>query len=80
VEEELNRKRKGLRIILDSVPAMVFYKDRSGKNILANRALANVLGLPTKEEIEGKTYVLKISAKAAEKISYAQFSDTNSFR
>ncbi len=40
--------------ILDSVPAMIFYKDKGDKFLRVNKILADTFGLP-KEEIIGKT-------------------------
>ncbi|MCL5036527.1 MAG: PAS domain S-box protein [Chloroflexi bacterium] len=53
-EENLKRKQEELQIILDSVPAMIFYKNRMNRFILINNALAEATGLP-REEIENKT-------------------------
>ena len=39
--------------ILDSVPALVFYKDRENRMIRVNKAFAKAMGLP-KQQIEGK--------------------------
>jgi PAS domain S-box-containing protein len=53
-EEALRRQEEDLRVIFDSVPAMVFYKDTENRLIRVNDALAKLLG-KTKGEIEGKT-------------------------
>ena len=53
-EKELQRQREELQMILDSVPAMIFYKDNQDRFIKVNKALAEVTGLAV-EEIEGKT-------------------------
>jgi len=53
-EEALRKKEEELRVIFDSVPAMIFYKDRENRFIRVNQALANTTGL-SREEIEGKT-------------------------
>jgi len=39
--------------ILDSVPALIFYKDRENRMVRVNKAFAEAMGLP-KERIEGK--------------------------
>ncbi len=52
-EEIVQRQRKELQTIFDSVPASVFYKDKGNRLIRVNKTLADVLGLP-KEEMEGK--------------------------
>jgi len=54
MEKELSRKSKELQLIFDTVPAMIFYKDRSGKFIKVNRAFAEYYGVDP-EEIEGKS-------------------------
>jgi PAS domain S-box-containing protein len=53
-EEALQRQQEELQIILDSVPAMIFYKDKENRFILTNKALAEAMGLP-KEEMDGKS-------------------------
>ncbi len=53
-EEALQRQQEELQIILDSVPAMIFYKDKENRFIRTNKALAEALGLP-KEELDGKS-------------------------
>ena len=54
MEEALRRQREEQQIILDSVPALVFFKDAENRFIRANRALEDAFGLP-KEMIEGKS-------------------------
>ncbi len=53
-EQIIQRQRKELQTIFDSVPASVFYKDKGNRLIRVNKTLADALGLP-KEEIEGKS-------------------------
>ena len=53
-EEELSKKQEELQIIFDSVPAMVFYKDRENRMIHVNKAFTEAMGLD-KNQIEGKT-------------------------
>ena len=53
-EEALQRQQEELQIILDSVPAMIFYKDQENRFIRTNKALEVTLGLP-KEELDGKS-------------------------
>ncbi|TXT37292.1 MAG: PAS/PAC sensor hybrid histidine kinase [Planctomycetota bacterium] len=43
-----------LQMILDSVPALIFYKDRQSRLVRVNAAHAQCFGLP-REQIEGKT-------------------------
>ncbi len=53
-EGMLYRQRLEQQIILDSVPAIIFYKDKENRFIRINKALADATGLP-KEKIEGKS-------------------------
>ena len=53
-EDVLRRLQEDQQIILDSVPAWIFYKDRENRFIRVNRALTEVMGMP-KEELEGKS-------------------------
>jgi PAS domain S-box-containing protein len=53
--EEANRKiEEEQRIILDSIPAWVFYKDRDNRFIRVNNAFSEVMGL-SREQLEGKS-------------------------
>ena len=53
-EEEKHRLGAELQMILDSVPAMIFYKSRDHRLVRANAALIRALGKPA-EELLGKT-------------------------
>jgi PAS domain S-box-containing protein len=53
-ETESERRHAELQFILDSVPAMVFYKDRAGRFVRVNRELAGLMGVPP-EAFVGKT-------------------------
>ena len=53
-EEILHRERIEQQIILNSVPAMIFYKDTQNRMLHVNRAFVEAMGMP-KESIEGKT-------------------------
>lgn len=52
-ERALRCLQEELQLILDAVPAMIWYKDTENRILRANAAVARSLGLP-KEEIEGK--------------------------
>lgn len=53
--EALVRERTAqLQIILDSVPASIFYKDRENRFIRVNKAFEDIMGVP-KEGLEGKS-------------------------
>ncbi|MBI5757973.1 MAG: PAS domain S-box protein [Planctomycetales bacterium] len=54
VEDELARQRTELQTILDTVPALIFYKDREGRFLRVNRFLAQLVGAPADSFI-GKT-------------------------
>jgi PAS domain S-box-containing protein len=53
-EAESKRRHAELQIILDAVPALVFYKDRDGRFLRVNRELARLVGVPP-EAFVGKT-------------------------
>jgi PAS domain S-box-containing protein len=53
-EEALRKREEELDVIFDSVPAMIFYKDRTNRHIRVNQAFVNAMGL-SRGEIEGKT-------------------------
>ncbi len=52
-EAVASRQREELQTILDSVPAMVFYKDKKNCFIRTNKAFENAMGMH-KKELEGK--------------------------
>ena len=53
-EENVKNAKDELQMILDSVPAIIFYKDIEGKFIRANKTMADSLQVPIKD-IVGKT-------------------------
>ena len=53
-EETLRRQQAEQQIILNSVPAMIFYKDKENRFIRVNQALAEAAGM-TIEEMEGES-------------------------
>ncbi|MDD4980744.1 MAG: diguanylate cyclase [Candidatus Omnitrophica bacterium] len=53
-EEELQKKQEELQIIFDSIPAMIFYKDKDNRMVHVNRAFIETMGL-NKEKIEGRS-------------------------
>ena len=53
-EENLKNIKDELEMLLDSVPAIIFYKDTEGRIIRANKALTDSLKVPIKD-IVGKT-------------------------
>lgn len=54
LEELLKNKSKELEIMLDSSPAMIFYKDTKNNCIFVNKTFENKMGIP-KSKIEGKS-------------------------
>jgi len=52
LELKLQDKSQELRVILDSVPAMVFYKDKENRFILTNKLFEDTMGLD-KHALEG---------------------------
>jgi PAS domain S-box-containing protein len=53
-EERVRTQREELQVILDSVPAYISYKDKNGRHIRVNRALAEATGIPQDRWV-GKT-------------------------
>jgi len=53
-EEALASQRKELQVILESVPAMIFYKDKENHFIHTNKAFEDAMGLP-KEKLHGQS-------------------------
>ncbi len=54
VEEALRKQQEEQQIIFDSVPAMIWYKDKENRILRVNKPAAESTGLPVKE-IEGKS-------------------------
>ncbi|MBN1392617.1 MAG: PAS domain S-box protein, partial [Sedimentisphaerales bacterium] len=54
LEENLEKERKELKLIIDSSPIIVFYKDKEGKFVRVNKAFAEAIGIP-EEKFLGKT-------------------------
>ena len=67
VEENLKNAKDELQMILDSVPAIIFYKDTKSRIIQANKTLANSLKMPVKDII-GKTVDELFPKEQAEKM------------
>ena len=58
VSEALRRQRQEQEIILDSMPALVWYKDRENRIVRANRAAAQAIGKTPAELAGASTYDL----------------------
>ncbi len=54
-EEALNRERLLIRALMDNLPDNIFFKDRDGRYLRINRAMADRLGLKDPSEAVGKT-------------------------
>jgi PAS domain S-box-containing protein len=54
IGQELKRKNDELQLILDSVPALIYYKDKDGKILKMNKATARLTNVP-KEKLLQKT-------------------------
>lgn len=52
--EELQKKQEELQTIFDSVPAMIFYKDKENRMVHVNKPFIEVMGL-SREQIEGSS-------------------------
>jgi PAS domain S-box-containing protein/putative nucleotidyltransferase with HDIG domain len=52
-QQQIQLMKEELELIFDSSPIMIYYKDKSGRNVMANKALANALG-KRRDEIEGR--------------------------
>ncbi len=53
IAAELKSRRQETQLILDSIPALVWFKDHQGNILRLNRRAADLVGLPP-EEIEGR--------------------------
>jgi diguanylate cyclase (GGDEF)-like protein/PAS domain S-box-containing protein len=56
IDEELQRNRSDLQIVLNSIPTSIFYTDKDHRFIRANKAFCKSLGFPM-EQIIGKTLI-----------------------
>src|SRR5437867_1579910 len=54
-EDELSRERNLLRTLIDNLPDLVYVKDTRRRLLIANKRLAEVLGVSSPEELIGKT-------------------------
>ena len=65
IEEHVEGEREDFRLIVDSSPLIVFYKDRDGRFMRVNKAFAEALKI-RKEEFIGKTVFDFYSAEIAQ--------------
>jgi PAS domain S-box-containing protein len=54
IEAQMERQRSELQVVLDTVPALIFYKDAQHRLVRVNEAVVRLVGLP-KEAMTGKT-------------------------
>jgi diguanylate cyclase (GGDEF)-like protein/PAS domain S-box-containing protein len=69
IDEELQRHRGDLQIVLDSIPTSIFYTDREHRFTRANNAFCKSLGLPL-EQVLGKTFMELFPNLPAEQLSH----------
>ncbi|MFA5055223.1 MAG: PAS domain S-box protein [Dehalococcoidia bacterium] len=65
IEEELKKKSDELQLILDAVPALIYFKDNDGKILNMNKATASLATVP-KEKLLKKT-VFQLMPDTADK-------------
>jgi len=68
LEEIMKQERQELKLIIDSSPIIIFYKDKEGKYILVNKTHAEAIKLP-EEEFVGKTVFDLYSDKIAQSMT-----------
>lgn len=67
-QNALEKERNTLRTLLDSIPDSVYIRDNSGKYLVANKALADFVGVPDPAEVVGKTPFDFFADKKASKL------------
>jgi PAS domain S-box-containing protein len=65
LEENLAEERQDYKLIIDSSPIIIFYKDKEGRFVRVNKAFAEALEIP-EEKFAGKTSFNLYSAKIAQ--------------
>jgi PAS domain S-box-containing protein len=65
LEKILEKERQELKLIIDTSPIIIFYKDKEGEFIRVNKAFAEALKMP-EEDLMGKTVFDLYSAKIAQ--------------
>ena len=53
--ESLEKERNNLRTLLDSIPDSIYIRDRGGRYMVVNRALADLVGETDPDAVTGKT-------------------------
>ncbi len=54
IENELKREHERLEALIQTIPDIIFFKDRDGHNLIVNKAYEKIAGIP-QAEIIGKT-------------------------
>ncbi len=65
LEEDLEKERQESKLIIDSAPIIIFYKDKEGRFVHVNKAFAEALQM-SEEEFLGKTVFDLYSAEIAQ--------------
>jgi diguanylate cyclase (GGDEF)-like protein/PAS domain S-box-containing protein len=68
IDEELQRSRSDLQVVLNSIPTSIFYQDKNHRFIQANKAFCKFLGF-SMEQIIGKTLADLFPNLPAEQLS-----------
>lgn len=55
VQAALNEERQRLKTLIDNLPDLIYFKDRSSRFVLCNAPLLKVLGVDSQEQAVGKT-------------------------
>jgi PAS domain S-box-containing protein len=55
IEDELRQQQEFLRLVIDSVPQFIFWKDRKSRYLGCNQNFAKIANVDTPEQIIGKT-------------------------
>jgi diguanylate cyclase (GGDEF)-like protein/PAS domain S-box-containing protein len=74
INEELQRHRSDLQIVLNSIPTSVFYTDREHRFVRVNKAFCKAIGFPM-EQVIGKTFTELFPNLPPEQLSH--FIETN---
>ena len=69
IDEELQRRRGDLQIVLNSIPTSIFYTDKKHRFIRGNQSFCKTLGFPF-EEILGKTFTELFPNLPAEQLAH----------
>lgn len=69
IQDELQRHRSDLQLVLNSIPASIFYTDREHRFIRANKAFCKSLGFPL-DHIIGKTFTELFPKLPADQLSH----------